>query len=134
MLPPSLVTMIFTSVVELWAQVSKVTFADVLKKLMLHFYRLIACKSDLAELLKSWFSVNNITENSRSCQLDLGRFLGIFWLFLFKIFNQTRLRMWKRPRRPSRMWKSPQRPPRTSNHWKSTLTSCRSVDWPNFRA
>lgn len=32
MLPPSLVTITFTSVVELWAQVSKVTFADVWKK------------------------------------------------------------------------------------------------------
>ena len=78
----------------------------------------IACKSDPAELLKSWFSVNNITENSRSCQLDLGRFLGIFCLFLFKIVNQTRPHMWKRPWRPSRTWKSPQRPPQTSNHWK----------------
>ena len=34
----------------------------------------IACKSDPAELPKSWFSVKNITEKFRSCQLDLGRF------------------------------------------------------------
>ena len=88
---------------------------------MVHSF--IACKSDPAELPKSWFSVKNITEKSWSCQLDLGCFLGIFCLFVFRIINWTRPRMWKR------LW----RPPQTSNHWKSTLTSCRSVDWSNFQ-
>ena len=36
----------------------------------------IACISDPAELPKSWFSVALFTENSRSCRLDLGRFLA----------------------------------------------------------
>ena len=35
----------------------------------------IACKSDTAGLLKTWFSVKNFTEKLQSCQLDLGRFL-----------------------------------------------------------
>ena len=41
-------------------------------------YIFIACKSDPAELPKSWFSVKNITEKLWNCQLDLGRFLFIF--------------------------------------------------------
>ena len=53
----------------------------------------------------------------------------IFCLFVFIIVNRTRPHMWKRQWRPSRMWKSPTRP----NHWKSTVTSCRSVDSPNFQ-
>ena len=39
---------------------------------------LIACKSDLAKLPKCWFSVKIFTEKLESCQLGLGRFLGIF--------------------------------------------------------
>ena len=37
--------------------------------------QLIACKSDTAGLLKTWFSVKKFTEKLRSCQLDLGRLL-----------------------------------------------------------
>ena len=45
----------------------------------------IACRSDLAELLKSWFLINNITENSRSCQLALGVFSYFFGYFYSKL-------------------------------------------------
>ena len=37
---------------------------------------LIACKSDLAKLPKINFSLTLLTDNSRKCQLDLGRFLA----------------------------------------------------------
>ena len=94
----------------------------------------IACKSDPTQLLKSLFSDVMITSKWRSCQLHFGAFSAyFFWLFVFKIVNPTRPRKWKWPQRPSQACKSLRRPLRTLNHWKSTLTSCRSVGWPNFR-
>ena len=40
------------------------------------FMNLIACKSDLAKLPKINFSLTLLTDNSRKCRLDLGRFLA----------------------------------------------------------
>ena len=93
--------------------------------------RFIACKSDTAGLLKTWFSVKNFTKKSQLFYHFNGLKIGsihtptacllknlFFCLFVFIIVNWTRPRMWKRPWRPSRTWKSQQMPPRTSKHWK----------------
>ena len=40
---------------------------------------LIAWKSDAGGLLKTWFSVKNFTEKSRTCQFDFGRFFYFQW-------------------------------------------------------
>ena len=110
------------------------SFPDFEHLILLKFKKsLIACKSDTAQLPKSWFLVNNLTKNCEVVNLTWGVFnILFFWLFVFKIVNPSRPRRWKWQWRPLWTCKSPQRLTQTSNHWKSTLTSCRSVDWPKF--
>ena len=51
-----------------------VSYASFFEKNNFKNKKLIACKSDTAGLLKTWFSVKNFTEKLRSCVLVLGLF------------------------------------------------------------
>ena len=95
---------------------------------------LIACKSDPAELLKKWFSVNNITEKFANCRLDLGYFLAyLMTLMALKAaadVNQAAANVNLGVKAITDVKKS-KKATGDVKPLKSTLT--RSVDWPNFR-
>ena len=91
---------------------------------------LIACKSDLAELPKIYFSVALLTENLRSCRLDLGRFLAyLMTLMALKAaadINQAAANVNLGVKAITNVKKS-------AKATADIKPLTRSVDWPNFQ-